>query len=151
MRNVNNDIVVIAFRSDAVYLYSTHDDPLADEASNPSFQRIPKVGDQICEISGPDKKSNFEVMGKDEDPSETRTPCPGNNDDNDNGDDEVISVHFYPQQLSCQQILQLVRSTFWAQMTSITSGSDDGNFFLWRKDTGTLHGIFEGDTGIVND
>ncbi|KAG6890349.1 hypothetical protein C0992_002174 [Termitomyces sp. T32_za158] len=32
----------------------------------------------------------------------------------------------------------------------IASGSDDGNFFLWRKATGALHGIYEGDGTVVN-
>jgi WD repeat-containing protein 42A len=31
----------------------------------------------------------------------------------------------------------------------VTSGSDDGNFFIWRKD-GTLHDICEGDSSVVN-
>jgi FOG: WD40 repeat len=32
----------------------------------------------------------------------------------------------------------------------VASGSDDGNFFIWRKATGTLHGLFEGDSSVVN-
>ncbi|KAG6896389.1 hypothetical protein C0993_008471, partial [Termitomyces sp. T159_Od127] len=32
----------------------------------------------------------------------------------------------------------------------VASGSDDGNFFLWRKATGALHGIYEGDGSVVN-
>ena len=32
----------------------------------------------------------------------------------------------------------------------VASGSDDGNFFLWEKDTGKLHGIYEGDESVVN-
>lgn len=32
----------------------------------------------------------------------------------------------------------------------VASGSDDGNFFLWQKDTGRLHGIYEGDGSVVN-
>ncbi|KAF9457019.1 WD40-repeat-containing domain protein [Collybia nuda] len=32
----------------------------------------------------------------------------------------------------------------------ITSGSDDGNFFIWHKATGALHGIYEGDSSVVN-
>lgn len=32
----------------------------------------------------------------------------------------------------------------------IVSGSDDGNFFVWRKATGALHGIYEGDQHVVN-
>lgn len=32
----------------------------------------------------------------------------------------------------------------------VTSGSDDGNFFVWRKSTSVLHGIYEGDGSVVN-
>jgi len=32
----------------------------------------------------------------------------------------------------------------------VTSGSDDGNFFIWRKATGKLHAILEGDSSVVN-
>ena len=32
----------------------------------------------------------------------------------------------------------------------LTSGSDDGNFFVWIKATGALHGIYEGDGSVVN-
>ncbi len=32
----------------------------------------------------------------------------------------------------------------------VTSGSDDGNFFLWNKSSGKIHGIYEGDSSVVN-
>jgi len=32
----------------------------------------------------------------------------------------------------------------------VTSGSDDGNIFIWDKKTGKLHGIYEGDSSVVN-
>lgn len=32
----------------------------------------------------------------------------------------------------------------------VTSGSDDGNFFIWEKKSGKLHGIYEGDGSVVN-
>jgi WD repeat-containing protein 42A len=32
----------------------------------------------------------------------------------------------------------------------VTSGSDDGNFFIWRKSTGELVDILEGDKQVVN-
>lgn len=32
----------------------------------------------------------------------------------------------------------------------VTSGSDDGNFFIWHKASGKLHGIYEGDGSVVN-
>lgn len=32
----------------------------------------------------------------------------------------------------------------------VVSGSDDGNWFMWRKSTGQLHDILEGDSSVVN-
>ncbi|EJF61237.1 WD40 repeat-like protein [Dichomitus squalens LYAD-421 SS1] len=32
----------------------------------------------------------------------------------------------------------------------VVSGSDDGNWFMWEKDTGRLHDILEGDGSVVN-
>jgi WD40 repeat protein len=32
----------------------------------------------------------------------------------------------------------------------VTSGSDDGNFFVWRKDTEAVVGVYEGDSSVVN-
>ncbi|PIL37152.1 hypothetical protein GSI_00844 [Ganoderma sinense ZZ0214-1] len=32
----------------------------------------------------------------------------------------------------------------------VVSGSDDGNWFMWEKDTGKLHDILEGDGSVVN-
>jgi WD repeat-containing protein 42A len=32
----------------------------------------------------------------------------------------------------------------------VASGSDDGNFFLWHKDTAEIAGIYEGDGSVVN-
>ena len=32
----------------------------------------------------------------------------------------------------------------------VASGSDDGYFFLWKKENGNLHGIYEGDASVVN-
>lgn len=32
----------------------------------------------------------------------------------------------------------------------IVSGSDDGHFFVWNKSNGNLHGIYEGDSSVVN-
>jgi WD40 repeat protein len=32
----------------------------------------------------------------------------------------------------------------------VVSGSDDGNWFMWRKSTGSLCGIYHGDQRVVN-
>ena len=32
----------------------------------------------------------------------------------------------------------------------VASGSDDGNFFVWHKTKGTILGIYEGDSSVVN-
>ena len=37
-----------------------------------------------------------------------------------------------------------------ARSEKVCSGSDDGNFFVWDKETGRLEGIWEGDGHVVN-
>lgn len=37
-----------------------------------------------------------------------------------------------------------------ARSDKVCSGSDDGNFFVWDKETGRLEGIWEGDGSVVN-
>ena len=32
----------------------------------------------------------------------------------------------------------------------VVSGSDEGYFFLWKRESGALHGIYEGDGSVVN-
>ncbi|GAA6033844.1 hypothetical protein JCM8097_000367 [Rhodosporidiobolus ruineniae] len=34
--------------------------------------------------------------------------------------------------------------------TRVVSGSDDGHFFVWEKETGEVEGIFKGDESVVN-
>jgi hypothetical protein len=37
-----------------------------------------------------------------------------------------------------------------ARSDKVCSGSDDGNFFVWDKDTGRLEGIWAADGHVVN-
>lgn len=37
-----------------------------------------------------------------------------------------------------------------ARSNKVCSGSDDGNWFVWDKETGRLEGIWEGDGSVVN-
>lgn len=37
-----------------------------------------------------------------------------------------------------------------ARSEKVCSGSDDGHFFVWDKETGKLEGIWEGDGRVVN-
>lgn len=51
----------------------------------------------------------------------------------------------------CFRRLPLIAGNFLgARSDKVVSGSDDGNFFVWDKDTGKLEGIWEGDGSVVN-
>lgn len=39
---------------------------------------------------------------------------------------------------------------FIADDKLVVSGDDGGYFFIWNKATGALHGLFEGDSSVVN-
>ena len=51
----------------------------------------------------------------------------------------------------CVLVIDLVLVNFIGNDDEyVASGSDDGNFFLWEKDSARLHGIYEGDGSVVN-
>ncbi|KAG1892413.1 WD40 repeat-like protein [Suillus subluteus] len=89
-------------------------------------------------------------------------------DDDDDDDDEDESDRlFAPQDTDSHQAVPVVypRTRFTGHCNIetikdvnflgphdefVTSGSDDGNFFIWRKSTGELVDILEGDQQVVN-
>ncbi|KAG6333773.1 hypothetical protein ID866_5321, partial [Astraeus odoratus] len=94
-------LVITAFSSDAVYLYSTRDEPGNSEKSGQPSILAPNVKHRKrTSTSSKPELSSLNFLG----------PC-----------DEYV-----------------------------TSGSDDGNFFIWDKISGEVVDIFEGDENIVN-
>ncbi|BGP50055.1 hypothetical protein JCM10450v2_005963 [Rhodotorula kratochvilovae] len=45
---------------------------------------------------------------------------------------------------------QTVKDVNWLTPDVVISGSDDGNFFCWDRDTAQIKGIFKGDDDVVN-
>ncbi|GAA5823881.1 hypothetical protein JCM3770_000202 [Rhodotorula araucariae] len=45
---------------------------------------------------------------------------------------------------------QTVKDVNWLTPDVVISGSDDGNFFCWDRDTAEITGIFKGDDDVVN-
>lgn len=97
----------------------------------------------------------------------------GDDDDDDDDDDEDEDDEdegdrlFIPQDADSHQAVPVVypRTRFTGHCNIetikdvnflgphdefVTSGSDDGNFFIWRKSTGELLDILEGDQQVVN-
>jgi WD repeat-containing protein 42A len=91
----------------------------------------------------------------------------GDIDDDDDDDDDEGDCLFAPQDADSHQAVPVVypRTRFTGHCNIetvkdvnflgphdefVTSGSDDGNLFIWRKSTGELVDILEGDQRVVN-
>ncbi|KAF8076438.1 WD repeat-containing protein [Lyophyllum atratum] len=187
----NGHEVVLSFSGDAVYLYSTYDDPETEEAfpssstpsllpSNTKRRRIDEL--RMANITDLQDTGRMDV---DEDSSSTTLDASPNisegsdnedsNDEEEGGgdsdDDEEEEEEGYLYQEANEEdfhphvpvILPRRRYTGARNVATVkdvnflgpsdeyvVSGSDDGNFFIWRKATEALHGIYEGDSTVVN-
>ncbi|GAA5951028.1 hypothetical protein JCM21900_004134 [Sporobolomyces salmonicolor] len=91
----------------------------------------------------------------------------GDDDDDDDTEEEFVESPFVPcahsdHHQTVPLVAPLARYTGHANSQTVkdvnfafngsmvVSGSDDGNFFFWRKDDQELVGIFKGDSSVVN-
>jgi WD40 repeat protein len=191
--------VTVAFSSDAVYLYSTHDEPETDRVmrtpilSSNKRTKASKIPTPVAEAEPtPDILSMDVEMADDaverslwtaaeqllgDDASELSDPEDEDEDSESGGEGPDLDIHSdVPIVLPRSRFLghcnvETVKDGQFCSTTAmlsfepeldspvnflgpndeyVTSGSDDGNFFIWRKATGSLHGILEGDSSVVN-
>ncbi|KAG6866483.1 hypothetical protein C0991_004001 [Blastosporella zonata] len=187
--------------ADAVYLYSTYDDPgNGDAISSPSSPLLPSnttkrprvSSSEVEKISEPlgdggrdvaaepssiifgsnitehsDEGSQDRQIDQQEDMSDNN-----DGDDDDDDDDDYLELEYITSKANESEETYLPRVPVVSPRQKFTgarnvatikdvnflgpsdeyvaSGSDDGNFFIWRKSTGALHGIYEGDGSVVN-
>ncbi|KAJ7498885.1 WD40 repeat-like protein [Mycena latifolia] len=158
MSSQNGHEVLLSYSADAVYLYSTRDPPEEVDSMAPARLRSPN---NDCSKPIPPN-----ILGDDDSSSATE-------DDMDMDIDDIASEEEQEEDLLAKLASRnaysgvpviLPRRRFAGARNVdtikdvnflgpddeyVASGSDDGNFFMWRKD-GTLHGIFEGDGSVVN-
>ncbi|KAJ7228607.1 WD40 repeat-like protein [Mycena pura] len=140
-----------AYSADAVYLYSTLDAPEDGTAFSSRLSR----GDDTPELSRSNPASTTDsTMEVDDDSSETdRESHLFQSLDNQIPLDAYSGVPMIlPRQrfAGARNMATIKDVNFLGPNDEyVVSGSDDGNLFIWRKD-GALHGIFEGDSAVVN-
>ncbi|KIL58630.1 hypothetical protein M378DRAFT_170377 [Amanita muscaria Koide BX008] len=161
----------VTYSADDVYLYSTNDEPICNHSSPlamPSPLLSPNSKPRQVEDTGA-TTGNESWDTPVEDGSEDGDTDEYQLDDDDDGlatsimlDDppaadesnilpEVPVVLPRMRYAGAQNIETIKDVNFVGPGDEfVASGSDDGNFFLWRKDSGKLHGIYEGDGSIVN-
>ncbi|KAF9055315.1 WD40 repeat-like protein [Hymenopellis radicata] len=126
MNSTSSDELLIAYSADGVYRFSTLGEPSEDVHASPSAV-LP---------------SESEV--EDEPPPYPDSLFP----QKPQGVSVVLPLHRY---LGARNVETVKDVNFLGPRSEfVTIGSDDGNFFMWEKDSGHLHGIYEGDSSIVN-
>ncbi|KAJ6613413.1 WD40-repeat-containing domain protein [Mycena sp. CBHHK59/15] len=158
MSSQNGHEVLLSYSADAVYLYSTRDEPKEKDLTHPSplLAQNDKLkivnsgtpawqGDSVSDAMDVDIEDNASEdehdhdVFKDWDEYLSRDPY-----------SVVPLVHPRRRFAGARNVHTIKDVNFLGPDDEyVTSGSDDGHFFVWRKD-GSLHGIFEGDSTVVN-
>ncbi|OSD04253.1 WD40 repeat-like protein [Trametes coccinea BRFM310] len=195
MSSSNGHEVLLSYSADAVYLYSTKDDPqptnMASTESSivpPNRKRSPERHDRHLSESETDmdqdrmdedalmeedieriraestpsppraSRPNVEEVVDEEDPDQRET------DDDEEDEEEVRDDDLVdPRYVGVPVIMPRSRFVGACNVETVkdvnflgprdefvVSGSDDGNWFMWEKETGKLHDILEGDGTVVN-
>ncbi|EIN10643.1 WD40 repeat-like protein [Punctularia strigosozonata HHB-11173 SS5] len=166
MAQSNGHEVLLSYSADAVYLYSTRDDVEPPEKlssllestntehdSKPAHSTISTIDEDahdvsdLWEIEQEEYGNNEEADGEDDD-----------------YDEEVGEDDLTPDPFSRVPVV-LPRSRYAGACNVetvkdvnflgpndefVASGSDDGNFFIWKKTSRRIHGVYEGDGSVVN-
>ncbi|KAF8655275.1 hypothetical protein AX16_003175 [Volvariella volvacea WC 439] len=157
----NGHEVLLSYSADGVYLFSTRDDPQANDNMAPREMSILSPKSMETMRGADDETSSFQhdtcsaYGGNDDGESEHGNGCEHEEEMLDI-DTEVI----YPQVpvILPQKSYKGIRNVDTVKDVNflgpndelVASGSDDGNFFLWNKASGAVHGIYEGDGSVVN-
>ncbi|RPD67162.1 WD40 repeat-like protein [Lentinus tigrinus ALCF2SS1-6] len=194
MASSNGHEVLLSYSSDAVYLYSTRDDPeptsMASRVSsmvpsNKKRQRLREDSDGsdalegdselgqesterdvmmeedieriLAEESSPHPRRELRPLlsdNMDEDDSDIDEDDEDGEEDTYNGDERYHNVPIIMPRSRFEGVcnVETVKDVNFLGPRDefVVSGSDDGNWFIWEKDTGKLHDILEGDSTVVN-
>ncbi|KAG9218907.1 hypothetical protein CCMSSC00406_0000979 [Pleurotus cornucopiae] len=167
MSSHNGHEVLLSYSGDAVYLYSTRDDPQDEDESHGSSVIPPNREHRTDVIPIASDESHIDVQLAETDDNEASSPGPrlpageGDLDDSDADDftldampwdDPGVPILLPRRRFAGAGNVETVKDVNFLgpEDEFVTSGSDDGNFFIWHKATGELHGIYEGDGSVVN-
>jgi len=151
-----------------VYLYSTRDEPgPADRGSSvlpPNIAKAPpethnsnsRDGDESQGVVEEDEETAMEaenLFGDNENHDDIQADEPDDDDDGRRGTDihADVSVIYPRMRFSGHCNVETVKDVNFLDPYDeyVASGSDDGNFFIWKK-SGELVDILEGDGSVVN-
>ncbi|THV08513.1 WD40 repeat-like protein [Dendrothele bispora CBS 962.96] len=180
MSSENGHEVLLSYSGDGVYLFSTLDDPTSPSDISNSGKTKTLLKSKCRKKSGDiDQLLAYSEGSSDLDPDEEILPLleyseendedeedEGGQDEDEDEDDDDMDMDARPEDMYQPGIPVVKPRRRYAGARNIntvkdvnflgpfdeyvTSGSDDGNLFIWRKSTGELHGIYEGDGSVVN-
>lgn len=144
----NGHELLLSFNSDAVYLYSTKDEPGNSEQLKKSSVLAPNVrlrkrpGD--LGVGTESTIINIDDDSGDQDEREDLTI--------DAEEQDSVPVIYPRARFAGHCNVRTIKDVNFLGPYDeyVTSGSDDGNFFLWNKISGELVDILEGDGSVVN-
>ncbi|CAA7259796.1 unnamed protein product [Cyclocybe aegerita] len=142
MSSSNGHEVVLSYSDDGVYLFSTKDEE--NHANDMSKSPVTKSANlmHVLDIDAPE----HERTSWSAEPSEPFSAL-----DVEDGEPGMPIVMPRRRYTGSRNIATVKDVNFLGPEDEwVTSGSDDGNFFVWEKSSGRLHGIYEGDSSVVN-
>ncbi|KAF8558753.1 WD40 repeat-like protein [Imleria badia] len=173
----NGHELLLSYNSDAVYLYSTRDEPGGSPTDRNSCILPPNSGKRAQSVAelpskthGESKDADEEAQEEDQEAGMDVDDLLDDSEDNDDllaDDPEIdedgrseltIDMHpdapvIYPRmRFSGHCNVETVKDVNFLGPYDeyVTSGSDDGNFFIWKKSNGELVDVLEGDDSVVN-
>ncbi|KAI0796668.1 WD40-repeat-containing domain protein [Abortiporus biennis] len=178
MATSNSHEVLLSYSSDAVYLYSTHDscqttipsqtvlpsNSAGTKSPSTSTHGVDRVdGNGEFAVGEADIErilEEIEVRTSEEDEAdpdgedEDDDMEPEDEDEGNGNDDLYSSVPIIPPRAryvgACNVETVKDVNFLGPEDEFIVSGSDDGHFFVWDKETKTVHDILEADGHVVN-
>ncbi|KAF9247079.1 WD40 repeat-like protein [Melanogaster broomeanus] len=160
----------VPFNSDAVYLYSTRDEPGTNSMVKKPSVLLPNPKRRKKDITGSPSHSSTILIQRTKgwkwmtmtnerfDGDEVEEDEEEEDEDVDDRSISAADVHadapvIYPRSRFIGHCnVQTVKDVNFLGPYDeyVTSGSDDGNFFIWKKSSGELIDVLEGDDSIVN-
>ncbi|KAF9075760.1 WD40-repeat-containing domain protein [Rhodocollybia butyracea] len=154
MSSENGHEVLLSYSADGVYLFSTLDDPETPSSSsiitqNSKRRRVSEEPEQASSSMSSENSMEIDDLMLQPETEESEEAEP---------DEEPHEFRPWVPVIRPQRRYAGARNVDTVKDVNflgphdeyVTSGSDDGNFFVWRKSTGSLHGVYEGDASVVN-
>jgi len=166
----NGHEVILSYGGHSVYLFSTLDDPTEESLRTPSPMLSPNPKHQKADGGSPsagadDPMSGYVPSTADShvpsDPLDVQMDESGDREereeeekDEDDAETKYSEVPLVLPRRSFKGVsnLRTIKDVNFVGPNDefVVSGSDEGYFFLWRRENGALHGIYEGDGSVVN-